>query len=181
MASKRYAALLRGINVGGKNVIPMSELRTSFENLGLAEVATYIQSGNVIFRSGGREQELRARIGSALSTDFGYEGLVILRSTRQMQSIVDRAPDDFGTKPDTYRYDVAFLRPGLTSARALKEVRVKEGVDEAASGPGVFYFRRLIKRASSSYLSKLAGVPVYQELSIRNWNTTTKLLALLRR
>lgn len=180
MASKRYVALLRGINVGGKNTIPMSQLRASFEALGLAAVVTYIQSGNVIFQAEGQEIALLTRIGAALSSDFAYEGLVILRSTRQMQNVVDRAPDGFGTKPDTYRYDVAFLRPGLTPARALKDVRIKEGVDEATAGPGVFYFRRLIKRASSSYLSKLASTPVYRELSIRNWNTTTKLLGLLR-
>lgn len=61
----------------------------------------------------------------------------------------------------------------------MKEVRVRSGVDEAWAGDGVLYFSRLVSQASRSYLSRLVSMPVYQEMTIRNWNTTTRLLELM--
>jgi uncharacterized protein (DUF1697 family) len=176
----RYVALLRGINVGGKNVIKMTALKACFEHAGFADVVTYIQSGNVVF-TGGAEgcASLARRIGAALEATFNYRMSVVLRSRRQMQSVVQRAPEGFGKDPATYRYDVIFLKEPLTAATAMKEVRTKAGVDEAHGGQGVVYFSRLIRKASQSQLSKLVSLPVYQSMTIRNWNTTTKLLRLM--
>ena len=61
----------------------------------------------------------------------------------------------------------------------MKSVKIKEGVDEAHAGSGVLYFSRLTSKASQSYLTRIIGLPVYQDMTIRNWNTTTKLLALM--
>lgn len=61
----------------------------------------------------------------------------------------------------------------------MKSVRVKAGVDEAHAGKGVLYFSHLISKASQSQLSRLVSMPVYQSMTIRNWNTTTKLLELM--
>ena len=61
----------------------------------------------------------------------------------------------------------------------MKSVSTREGVDQAWEGDGVLYFSRLIERATQSHLSRIAGLPVYQDMTIRNWNTTTKLLALM--
>ena len=92
----RYVALLRGINVGGANLIPMAALRTSFEACALADVSTYIQSGNVIFTGEGTNRQIVARIGKALAAEFGYAGLVLLRSQAQMQAVIAEAPARFG-------------------------------------------------------------------------------------
>jgi hypothetical protein len=89
----RYVALLRGINVGGKNLIKMAALRACFEELGFSDVATYIQSGNVLFRTGGKRAELTARIEGALAETFSYQASVVLRSKKQMQGIVAGAPE----------------------------------------------------------------------------------------
>ncbi len=96
-----------------------------------------------------------------------------------MQRIVALAPAGFGREPEAYRYDVIFLKEGLSAADAIKNIRVKEGVDAAFVGDGVLYFSRLASRAAQSYLSRIVGLPVYQGMTIRNWNTTTRLLALL--
>src|SRR6187551_4067765 len=104
-----YVALLRGINVGGANVIPMAALRAAFETCELADVSTYIQSGNVIFTAKGSERQIAARIGKALAAGFGYAGLVLIRSQAQMRDIIARAPAGFGKASDEYRYDVVFL------------------------------------------------------------------------
>jgi uncharacterized protein (DUF1697 family) len=62
----------------------------------------------------------------------------------------------------------------------MESVTAREGVDRAFAGNGVLYFSRLISRASQSHLTRIIGTPVYQSLTIRNWNTTTKLLEMMR-
>jgi uncharacterized protein (DUF1697 family) len=67
----------------------------------------------------------------------------------------------------------------LTPAEAIKSVPTRAGVDTARTGPGVLYFSRLIARASQSQLARIIRLPIYQQMTIRNWNTTTRLLALM--
>jgi uncharacterized protein (DUF1697 family) len=176
----RYVALLRGINVGGNNLIKMTALKACFEKAKLQDVATYIQSGNVVFCAKEAAADvLCSRIERALSAAFGYEASVVLRSEKQMREVVARAPKGFGTQPDKYRYDVIFLKEPLTGPVALKSVAIAPGVDEASAGSGVLYFSRLISQASRSRLSKIVSSPIYKSVTIRNWNTTTKLLRLM--
>ena len=173
-------ALLRGINVGGRNVIRMAELRKCFEAEGFRDVVTYIQSGNVIFRSPSAGlSTLTARIEEMLAAAFDYKAKVALRSRRQIRAVVEEAPAGFGTQPDVYRYDVLFPIAPLTATAAMEHVRTRPGVDAAWTGEGVLYFSRLIEKASRSHLSRLASMPVYQSMTIRNWNTTTRLLQLM--
>jgi uncharacterized protein (DUF1697 family) len=176
----KYVALLRGINVGGHNIIKMTNLKACFETLGLQDVSTYIQSGNVIFSSDESGiAKLTEQIESALSKTFNYKSRLVLRSKKQMKAIITKAPKGFGTKPDTYRYDVIFLKGPLTAAKAMKSVTMEEGVDKVYAGTGVLYFSRLISKASQSHIARLVTLPVSQKMTIRNWNTTTKLLALM--
>ena len=173
-------ALLRGINVGGKNVIKMADLRNCFEAEGFHDIVTYIQSGNVIFRSPASGlSTLTNRIEEMLAAAFDYEASVVLRSRKQMRAVVAGAPTGFGEQPETYRYDVIFLKAPLTATAAMERVPTRPGVDEAWAGSGVLYFSRRIDQASRSYLSRLASMPVYQRMTIRNWNTTTRLLELM--
>jgi uncharacterized protein (DUF1697 family) len=175
-----YVALLRGINVGGNNIIKMTELRDCFASLGLGDVATYIQSGNVLFGAGEHgSANLAAQIEVALSQRFGYQSRIVLREHDQMRAIVASAPAGFGSQADLYRYDVVFLREPFTAAEAIADIKTRDGVDQAFAGDGVCYFSRLISRASQSYLSRVVALPGYQSMTIRNWNTTVKLLALL--
>ena len=173
-------ALLRGINVGGNNLIKMAELKRCFESLGFGDVATYIQSGNVLFEAEkSPAAQLAARVEAALAKTFGYAGRVAVRSHAQMSAIVDDAPAGFGREPERYRYDVLFLLPPLTPAAAMKELKTREGVDRAFAGKGVCYFSRLVSRITQTYLNQIVGLPVYQNMTIRNWNTTAKLRELL--
>jgi uncharacterized protein (DUF1697 family) len=175
-----YVALLRGINVGGSNLIRMPALKDCFEAQGLRDVATYIQSGNVLFTADRSSQPaLTAQIEKALSKTFAYESRVVVRSFEQMRTIVDRAPKGFGDRPSVYRYDVVFLRHPLAADEALKSVTAKPGVDRVFAGHEVLYFSRLISKAAQSQLSRVVGKPAYQSMTIRNWNTTCKLLQLM--
>jgi uncharacterized protein (DUF1697 family) len=89
---------------------------------------------------------------------------------------VENAPSGFGSAPDEYRYDVVFLKEPLTTDEAMESIKLREGIDNAYPGKNVIYFSRLIARASQSYLNKIITLPVYKNMTIRNWNTTTKLL-----
>jgi uncharacterized protein (DUF1697 family) len=173
--------LLRGINVGGNNLIRMPALKACFEAGGFEDVATYIQSGNVVFRSAGSGSAAMARrIEEMLTATFdGYRASVVLRSRTQMRTVVDGAPWGFGSDPAAYRYDVIFLKGPLTATTALKDVPTREGVDTAHAGKGVLYFSRLSSGASQSRLSKIISLPIYQSMTIRNWNTTTTLLRMM--
>ncbi|MBL8099780.1 MAG: DUF1697 domain-containing protein [Anaerolineales bacterium] len=182
MKNIQYLALLRGINVGGKNIIKMADLKACFESMGLLNVVTYIQSGNVLFQSDEKDKKvLTDKIEKSLSKTFKYEAKLVIISHKELKEIVNEAPRGFGKDSETYRYDVIFLKEPLTSKEAMKSVRVKEGVDSAHAGKQALYFSRLIEKASSSYLTKIIGLPVYQNMTIRNWNTTTKLLALIEK
>lgn len=177
-AGVQYLALLRGINVGGKNRVPMADLRETVEELGHADVATYIQSGNVLFRAPRQPlAELSARLEASLSERFGIDLKVVVVTEAELRRVVDEAPAGFGAQ--THRCDVIFLRKPLTAKRAMAAIETKEGVDSAWAGKGVLYFSRLDARASSSRLGKVVGKPEYKEMTIRNWRTTTKLLALM--
>jgi uncharacterized protein (DUF1697 family) len=157
----------------------MAALRASFEEMGLADVTTYIQSGNVVFSAPRSDRtRLERRIEDALSKRFKYQARVIVVAHEMLQRIVQEAPKGFGGRPDRYRYDVIFLKPPLTPREALKVVDVRDGVDEASAGSHVLYFSRLISRATQSRLSRIVQKPEYQFMTIRNWNTTANLLAL---
>ena len=174
-----YVALLRGINVGGKNLIKMPALKASFEEGGFEDVVTYIQSGNVLFRARGTGRALVGQIEEMLSVAFDYRASVVVRSHAQMRSIVEGAPQEFGGDPKAYGYNVLFLKAPLTASAAMKQVISREGVDEVSAGRGVLYWSILASRATQSRISRVASMPVYQNMTIRNWNTTTRLLRMM--
>lgn len=177
----KFVALLRGINVGGNNTVSMAELKACCEEAGFTNVRTYINSGNVLFESAETDiRKLTSKLEKCIGKQFGhYTPRILVLSHEQLQEAVRGAPKGFGDQPDTYRYDVIFLMPPLTVAEAFKDLPMREGVDQAAQGRAVLYFWRLTARATQSRLSKIISTPNYQNMTIRNWNTTTKLLALL--
>lgn len=179
VAPTRFVALLRGINVGGHNKVAMADLRAAFEAGGHTSVSTYIQSGNVLFSSEQPAGSLERALESLLEQRLGVPLVVVVRSHRQLREVVRTAPDGFGAHPDRHHSDVVFLRSPLTSSQAMRVVELRDGVDRAWPGSGVLYFERLSERRTQSRMSRLVGTPEYRRMTIRNWNTTTKLLSLL--
>ena len=177
-AGVQYLALLRGINVGGKNLVRMADLRTAFERMGFADVATYIQSGNVLFRAPRQKRaQLAGEIEAELQRSFGRELKIVLLTKAHLEEVIAGAPSGFGA--DTDRCDVIFLRSPLTVKRAFDLIETRPGVDRAWPGKGVLYFSRVAARASSSRLSKIVALSEYKDMTIRSWSTTTKLGHLL--
>ena len=97
-----------------------------------------------------------------------------------MERVVAQAPKGFGKDPEQYRYDVLFVKEPLKTSEALKDVPTATGVDTVAAGDHALYFRRLVSKATQSKLNKLVQKPVYKNLTIRNWNTTMKLLQMVK-
>jgi uncharacterized protein (DUF1697 family) len=123
---------------------------------------------------------LTARVEELIRAAFDhYDASVVLRNRSQMRAVVERRPKGFGSQPGTYRYDVCFLKPGTTAKQVIAGVPLKEGVDRIWAGPGVVYFSRLTSRATQSRLNRVASLPIYRQMTIRNWNTTSKLAELL--
>jgi uncharacterized protein (DUF1697 family) len=174
-----YVALLRGVNVGGKNVIKMAALAGCLKAARLENVRTCIQSGNVIFEaSTGSARTLATRIEHAVSDRFGIESRAVVLSRNQLKAVLTKAPPAW-SRGSGLRCNIAFLRPPLESAEALEHVKVTPGVDSVASGPGVLYLSTVISRLESSAFARLVGTPVYAEMTVRNYNTSRKILEMM--
>ena len=175
----KYVALLRGINVGGNNIIKMEQLKACFEAGGFQQVMTYIQSGNVIFESEDENREkLTREIEERVSQTFHYTARIVVRSYAQMQKVVSDAPDDWNTRTDL-RCNIAFIKEPVTARDAFQEIAPKEGIDVVTTGDGVLYLSTLLSGLTKSALVKLVSKRIYQDMTIRNYTTTQRLLALM--
>ena len=176
-----YVVLLRGINVGGKNKVPMAALKKCLEDLGYTNVSTYIASGNVILESKKRPAKVQAEIEAALLKSFTLDSeliKVLVLSREQLQAVIDNKPKGFGEQPGKYHSDAIFLM-GISSAETMDIFDPREGVDAVWPGDGVIYSQRLSAERTKSRLGKIVGTPPYKSMTIRSWSTTTKLLDLL--
>lgn len=176
-----YLILIRGINVGGKNIVPMSALKTCLEDLGSSNVSTYIASGNVFLDSDRSPEEIKALIERTLPASFTLESelvKVLVLTPEKLRAVIENRPDGFGERPDLYHSDAIFLID-IDAAQALPVFAPRDGVDRIWPGDGVIYFQRLSALRTKSRLSKIAGTPAYKSMTIRSWTTTTALAGLL--
>lgn len=176
-----YLILLRGINVGGKNKVPMAQLRKSLEEAGFSRVSTYIASGNVILDSDKTKEQIKSHIEKLLPATFKLDSELVkvhVLTPAQLRAIIKNKPNGFGDSPETYHSDVAFLID-VSSKEALAAFSIREGVDTVWPGNGVIYIQRVSALRTKSKLSKVVASPLYASMTLRNWNTTTKLAQLL--
>lgn len=179
---KTYILLLRGINVGGKNKVSMTELKQCLEAAGYSNVVTYIASGNVIVQTEKSAALVKAEIEKVLPLKFQLDSELIKVSVltiAKLQAIIDDKPPGFGDRPDNYHSDVIFLIEG-DSSQVMPIFSPREGVDRVWPGNGVVYSQRLSAERTKSRLNKIMMSPYYKSMTIRNWNTTKKLLAIAK-
>jgi len=181
MATTTYLALLRGINVGGKNKVPMAGLKKLLEEIGLEDVSTYIASGNAMFRSQLTASSIARKIEDGLTSAFKLDDelvKVLVLSHDQIKAIVDKRPKGFGDTPDKYHSDAVFLMD-IDRDEAFALFKPRDGVDQVWPGEGMIYSQRLSAERTKSRLSKIMESPLYKSMTIRSWQTTQKLLELL--
>ena len=175
-----HIALLRGINVGGKNIIKMDMLKQCFVAMGFPDVKTYIQSGNVVFKTADTDKtKLIEIMENKLLEMFSIEIKTMILTADELMETVENAPENFGSQPDKFRYDVWFMLPWMTVTEIMSHICLREGVDFVQAGKNVMYTSRLTSEMNKSYLQKIIQTPFYKSVTIRNWNTTIKLLKMV--
>jgi uncharacterized protein (DUF1697 family) len=173
-----YLILLRGINVGGKNKVPMAALRELLEELGYCDVSTYIASGNVILRSDRPPAEIKREIEAGLPKRFKLDSeivAVLVLTHAELRAVVEKKPRGFGEEPGTYHSDAIFLI-GLDAKKAMEVFDPHPDVDRVWPGDGVIYSQRLSAQRTKSRLNKAISTPLYKSMTIRSWSTTLALL-----
>ena len=184
--SKTFVVLLRGINVGGKNKIGMAELKKRLEEVGFEGVVTHSLAGNVILRSNLSGVAVSAKIEDILKTRFKLDRdvvMVVAIDHAAFKKVAAQAPKEFGADDDAYRYYVLFLKD-RSAKEAMKDIEVRPEVDMAWTGPSVVYFRLPSLKSpnrTKSWLNRVTQKPLYQLITMRNWNTTTKILKILQK
>lgn len=173
----KYVALLRGVNVGGKNKIAMSDLKVCLEKLAFTEVSTLLNSGSAVFASAENDsKKLAAQIEKALIDNFHFDSeliRVLVLSQPQLRAAIESAPQGFGTKPD-YHSDVAFLIEG-SAEDIVQEFVCNPAVDTVWAGEGAIFYQRLSSQLTKSRIGKIIGKPFYKLMTIRTWNTVNRL------
>lgn len=171
-------ALIRGINVGGKHMLPMELLRSLCEGLGLRDVRTLIQSGNVVFRCRGKSAGLGARIEAAIEKRCGFRPSVVVREHDDVRRVLKASPFDDHDSLDLSHLLVMFLA-GEPQRGAKQALGVINASPErfVLDGRAVFlYYPNGIARPKvpMSAVEKAIGVSG----TCRNWNTITKLVQM---
>lgn len=178
-----YVSMLRGVNVGGSGLVKMEPLREAYESIGLADVRTLLQSGNVLFRSGLTDRErLVKRIMQEIERRFDLQVEVVLRTLAEVASIVDRGPV-LSPRADKSKLLVMFLSavPDAAAQAALRKWHKDKELKELLElrGPEIYlYYPEGVGR------SKLTGAVIESKLdtagTARNWNTLLKLVEVGR-
>ncbi len=178
----KHVVLLRGINVGGKNPLPMAGLRECLEELGYENVATYINSGNVVLETSKGAAAIEREVEAVLPRKFKLHSeliKILALPAATYRKMVAGKPEGFGEEPGKYHSDAIFLMGGVTVKDAMTAFSPREGVDAVWPGKGVIYSRRLSAQRTKSRLNRIVASEFYKSMTIRNWATTMKLLEML--
>ena len=174
-----YIALFRGINVGGNNILSMLELVAVLEELGLSNIKTYIQSGNVVFQSEEiNHEELSQEIGSAIKKRSGFVAQVFILDVNEFKSAIASNPfTGIEAEPNTLHF---FFLSSLPEHPDLKAVeRVKKDSEQFRLIDKVFYLyapEGIGRSKLAMNVEKILGVAV----TARNWRTVSKLMAMMK-
>ncbi len=179
MAARKqtYVALLRGINLGGRNRIAMADLRALVSALGHDDVTTYLQSGNVVFRSAGRAADVRRALEERIARDQGLAVTVLLRTRSEIEKLVARNPFA-GAGDEARALHVTFLaeKPEPASARSLDPNHGEPDEFRLAGRDVYLYCPNGYGRSKlgNAFFEKHLGVAA----TTRNWKTVTSLAEL---
>ena len=176
-----FVALLRGVNVGGNNMISMSSLKKSFELMGFPYVATYINSGNIIFETNENDaRRLEKKIEEMLSREYQLNSKVVLRSLVEMEKLVQSLPKGWGGDSDS-RYNVIFLRHTIDSEKILDELPANSDIEQLVYRSGTVLWSAQVTELNRTMMVKLSSRKIFQDMTVRNLNTTKKLCELMKK
>ncbi|WP_019413323.1 DUF1697 domain-containing protein [Paenisporosarcina sp. TG20] len=173
-----YIALLRGINVGGHRLIKMADLRHLLEKMGLDKVQTYIQSGNVLFESEQDSKQLSCRIQHEIDTKFGFSVPVILRTSIELDQIIENCPFNVGTLLEGESIQLSLLAELPPREGVNHLLKFQNDTDEyQIEGENIYlFFRQSIRNSKLAAQLQKIGVPS----TVRNWKTINKLATMAK-
>ena len=171
-----WIALLRGVNVGGKNLLPMAKLRATLTELGFEGVATYVQSGNVVFRSPVRSgAKLQQQISAALEGEFDLTVPVLVLSAKEVKAALDANPFPEASEPKSVHVSFLFTKPKRPDLDALSELATATEVFHLEGRVFTLHAPDGIGRSKlAAQVERKLGV----EATARNLRTVTKLVEM---
>lgn len=174
-----YIALLRGINVGGNNKIDMKTLKQVFEQAGLESVKTYINSGNILFKSdNSSKEELAVITEEAIFKHFGLSIKVLIYSAEEFNLIAKALPKNW-MNDKVMKSDVLFLWEEVNEEKVLDRLFLKPEIDQVKYVPGAVLWSVDRGNVTKSGMVKIVGTDIYRKVTIRNVNTVRKLVSLI--
>ncbi|MEK4029805.1 DUF1697 domain-containing protein [Pseudobacillus sp. FSL P4-0506] len=175
-----YIALLRGINVGGKNKIDMKLLKQTFEHVGMNDVVTYINTGNIIFSHNSLSKtELSRILEEAIYNDFQLQIKVVVRSVDDVRGIMNAIPDTWKNDKNMTS-DVMFLWDEIDDESVLEKLVIKPNIDTVKYVPGAILWSVDKKNVTKSGKTKIIGSKIYKQITVRNVNTARKIYELMQ-
>ena len=175
-----YIALLRGINVGGNNKIDMKQLKSACAEGGFADVRTYINSGNVIFKSDQDAAAVQSACESLIKAQFGLSIAVSVLTAGELAEALANAPDWWGKGPDS-RHNAIFVIPPATAEGVCAEVgEIKPEYEQCAYFGKLIFWSAPMATFSQTRWSAVSKRATYQKITIRNANTAFKLAELAK-
>ncbi len=175
----QYIALLRGINVGGKNKVPMQQLQTVFEQAGFEEVRTYINSGNVLFASAQTDTlQVQQLCQQILHAQFPFSVPVCVIQASSLLQAVDSAPTWWDAHADWTHRAIFAIAP-MTAEEVVRLVgQAKAQFEKVFICGQVIFWSAPLCTFSRTQWSKVSTTAAYEHITMRNANTTKKLVAL---
>ncbi len=172
-----YIALLRGINVGGHKVIKMADLKRVFESIGLKQVKTYIQSGNIVFESEEGINFLKDRIQSEIKKEFDFDVPVMLRTHDEFINIIKQCPYEVHSLLEGESVHIAFLANVLSEEESSQLLTFKSELEDCYIDEKVVYlfFKNSIRNSKLMNQFQKLHTPA----TVRNWRTVNKLKAIV--
>ena len=171
-----YLALLRGINAGGNNKLNMKELSLALSQAGLNKVATYINTGNIIFESSDlKAKDLERTVHDVILDKFKLDIKVLVKSHSDVRAVAQAIPDYWVNDSDM-RCDVMFLWDNYSGEAASDSIQINKDVDNLIYSYNTLIWQ--IKRSDyhKSKMNKLIGTNIYKSMTVRNCNTVRKIL-----
>lgn len=179
MASNTYIGLLRGINVGSSTRVPMDRLRTLCEEIGWQDVRSYIQSGNIVFRSTSGRQALEDQLERALPQAFGITPAVVVRNSTDWAAIAALNPfvEEARQSPNRVMLAISKRPPAPAALESLQARAGSERIARTGDAIWIYYADGAGRsKLTPAVLDRVVGSPV----TTRNLNTVLKLASLAR-
>ena len=178
---KRYIAFLRGVNISGKNKVPMAELKKGFEELDFSEVKTYLNSGNVAFSSDEDNIEvLTSQAETMINRKFGLDIPVFVISKEKLEDILQNAPEWWGDEKKEIYDNLIFIMPPATFAEVWGEIgEPKEELEKIKEyREAVFWSFSRKDYQKTNWWPKTASTNISSKLTIRTANTVRKIVGM---